>query len=140
MALPDGRFYSGDVNIPDSVPFEGDMLAVVAIAEGAFDGCTDLHSLVIPATVVKFGTGAFNGCTSLRGLHLRHVTPPLADSTDFAGVPMQSCNLYVPLQSLPAYAADVVWKQFSVFEEGAVASDAAPVQHVAPIVSDDHGE
>lgn len=132
--------YKGELNLPDSVSHRGGRYAVVGIANGAFEGCTGLQSLVIPATVANLDNDVLKGCTGLRALHLRHEVPPVADSTLLADVPVNSCNLYVPLLSAAAYSADVVWGQFTIFEEGEIEWGAQPAQHVKPVESDDHGE
>ena len=38
---------------------------VVAIADEAFKGCTDLISITLPQNTIRIGEDAFNGCTGL---------------------------------------------------------------------------
>ena len=38
---------------------------VIAIADGAFQGCKDLISITLPQNTVRIGSNAFNGCTGL---------------------------------------------------------------------------
>ena len=38
------------------------------ICDWAFEGCTSLHSLVVPESVISIGESAFDGCTSLSSL------------------------------------------------------------------------
>lgn len=139
VAMEDGS-YAGDVNIPDTVTFDGQRLPVVAIDAEAFQGCAQLHSLAIPATVHTIADGALTGCTGLRALHMGHAVPLHVDSALLADVPDGQCNLWVPLQSATAYQADVVWKRFTIFEEGAVQPGDTAAQHVQPVATDDHGE
>lgn len=47
------------------VQFEAGVKAVTAIAPKAFEGCTALRRVVLPATVTAIGEMAFTGCTGL---------------------------------------------------------------------------
>ncbi len=57
-----GTCIKTELNIPEVSP-EG--LKVVAISTGAFENCSKIESIAIPATVREIGTGAFVGCRSL---------------------------------------------------------------------------
>lgn len=57
-----GSFEGTELVIPAESP-EGD--TIIAISDGAFEGCDALVSIAIPATVKSIGTGAFVGCSSL---------------------------------------------------------------------------
>lgn len=57
--------YSGDMVLPSSVTYNGRVYTVSAISEHAFDGCTELTSIVIPNTVTSIGKYAFRGCSKL---------------------------------------------------------------------------
>lgn len=47
------------------IPTEIGGCTVVGIADGAFYGCTDLRSVIIPRTVTTIGSTAFEGCSNL---------------------------------------------------------------------------
>ena len=57
--------YSGDVTIPSTVTYSGKTYQVTAIAEGAFQSCTDLTAVIIPNTVITIRQDAFYGCSAL---------------------------------------------------------------------------
>ena len=57
---------SGAVVVPSSIAnFE-----VARIAEGAFNGCANITTVGIPASVTTIAAGAFNGCTSLEAFEV----------------------------------------------------------------------
>ena len=55
----------GEIVIEEFVVINGKSYNVTSIADGAFQGCTGLTSIEIPATVTSIGENAFNGCSSL---------------------------------------------------------------------------
>ena len=104
--------YAGKVVIPDSVPFEGKKIPVVAIAGKAFKDCKKLVEVVIPAAVASIGSKAFSGCSSLRHVECQVETPLEVDEETFEGVDMDKCTLMVPLQSAESYSNMPVWNKF----------------------------
>lgn len=56
-----------ELEIPEKSP-TGDR--VTKIHDGAFENCTGLVSVYIPATVKAIGTGAFRGCSSLVAINV----------------------------------------------------------------------
>ncbi|MBO4561066.1 MAG: leucine-rich repeat domain-containing protein [Bacteroidaceae bacterium] len=56
---------SGDVVIPESVPYNGVSYPVTNLSQYAFHGCMNLTSITIPASVTNIAYYAFNVCTSL---------------------------------------------------------------------------
>lgn len=55
------RSYSGYINIPSSVFYEGNNYIVTSIGEDCFSFC-NITSVTIPQTVTHIGIGAFNMC------------------------------------------------------------------------------
>ena len=62
--------YSGDVNIPPSVTYDGEPYSVTSIGEYAFSGCSGLTSVTILNSVTSIGINAFSGCSGLTSVHI----------------------------------------------------------------------
>ena len=57
--------YSGAVNIPESVTYNGSIYRVTSIGSNAFYDCDGLTSVVIPNSVTSIGDDAFYNCDGL---------------------------------------------------------------------------
>ena len=57
--------YSGNINIPSSVSYQGVNYSVTTIGEKAFRDCSGLTSLTIPNSVTSIGNDAFSYCSGL---------------------------------------------------------------------------
>jgi len=53
-----------------SIPAQWDGLPVIAIGEGAFDGCLELERILLPETIETIGARAFAGCSRIRELQM----------------------------------------------------------------------
>jgi len=62
--------YSGNIEIPGSVDYEGTTYQVTAIGNSTFLFCMGLTSVVIPNTVESIGDGAFFACANLSSIIL----------------------------------------------------------------------
>lgn len=62
--------YSGDIVIPESVLFNDVNYSVTSIEGGAFDGCYDMTSVIIPNSIKSIGWSAFNGCSALTAVEI----------------------------------------------------------------------
>ncbi len=66
---------SGVVNIPDVIVCDSKIYSVAAIADGAFENCTELKTLVLPNHYVEYSSKAFEGCTNLGLIQYNDVLP-----------------------------------------------------------------
>ena len=55
--------YSGNIDIPATVVYKGEVYSVTGIGYGAFRGCTGLSSVTIPNSVTGIGEFTFSGCS-----------------------------------------------------------------------------
>lgn len=87
----DSNPYCGDIVIPENVNYNNDIYKVIAIGggsaihhNGAFSGCEDLTSVVIPESVEEIGAYSFSGCTGLTSLilpdHIKQIHEKAFDS------------------------------------------------------------
>ena len=90
------------VTIPNSVTSIGDF---------AFSDCTGLTSVTIPNSVTSIGQYAFTYCSGLTSITCEAVTPPTC--SPYYAFYDQTIPLYVPAESVEAYKAADVWKEFS---------------------------
>ena len=83
------------LNIPDTV--EG--MPVVAVAEGAFKGMSQLRAVSLPATVRSVGFGAFGACTGLATLR----TPVfVCGESDWFGALFGALSAEINASAVPA--------------------------------------
>lgn len=71
--------YSGNPTDKLEIPSEIDGYSVVAVADRAFSGQTDMKTLVLPDTVKHVGDYSFYGCTSLKKADLGSSLKTLGD-------------------------------------------------------------
>ena len=60
--------YSGAVEIPETVTYDGVTYDVTGIGESAFNGCSNLTRITIPNFVTSIGKNAFQCCSGLTSL------------------------------------------------------------------------
>ena len=58
------------VTIPATVTYNNYTYAVTSIGTSAFEGCSNLQSVTLPASIQTIGTDAFYGCTRLASVNL----------------------------------------------------------------------
>lgn len=76
-----------------------------------FSGCTSLAELSLPASMESVAGTAFWTCTALKKFTCNAVTPPTTIDNAFEDF-AETCTLYVPEESIPAYKAATGWKHF----------------------------
>ncbi|MBO7382343.1 MAG: leucine-rich repeat protein, partial [Muribaculaceae bacterium] len=78
-------------------------------------GCGGLTSVTIGKSVTSFGSSAFCFCSSLTSITNYAVSPQSIEGNVFSGgVNINNCKLYVWHESLDAYKAANIWKDFDI--------------------------
>lgn len=102
-----------DVEVPETVSYDGTTYSVTAIADNAFMGLYLMQSISLPATLQSVGKTAFCDCTSLKKIVCFATTPPHAASNAFHRVETDACRLLVSGSIEAAYKYNEVWRTFS---------------------------
>ena len=76
--------YSGSINIPEFVEYEGNTFKVTSIGSFAFSGCYDLTSVTIPNSVISLELGAFESCGGLTTITIPNSVTKI-DNSAFQG-------------------------------------------------------
>lgn len=61
---------SGSITIPSQITYKGKSVAVTAILRNAFEDCSQITSIIVPAGVGSIGDYAFRNCTGLTSIKL----------------------------------------------------------------------
>lgn len=114
--LPNGVIYINNI----LYIYKGEMPAnttidiaegTTSILSGAFQGCTGLTSITIPASVTEIGDKAFYDCFQLSTVTVASGTPVSITATTFTNI--STSTLYVPnYAAYAAYRSATNWKNF----------------------------
>ena len=76
--------YSGVVQIPNEVTYNGVTYSVTSIGEWAFSNCSALTSVTIPNSVTNIDSHAFSGCSALTSVTIGNSVTSIGSSA-FSG-------------------------------------------------------
>ena len=125
--------YKGEIIIPSAITYEGNTYPVTAIGEGAFQGCTELITVHIPASVTSIQDHAFLDCKRLTSVFYNLPASqvfPITETTFLNVNPMIILN--VPGPSRLAFRRERGWSSFTniistdEFQEAPTLSATAP--------------
>lgn len=103
---------SGAVKIAEMVDSD-DSYNVTAISDNAFNGCKNITSIEIPATITNIGERAFANIDKLTDVTILATDLPETDRTAFENSYIEDyVTLHVPEASLEKYKAAAPWKNF----------------------------
>ena len=85
-----------------------------SIPDNAFNNCTYITSIYIPANIKKIGKNAFSSCTRLRYLAVLNPNPEEIDANG-CGL-LSAATVFVPKEAVEAYQNDSYWKRFTIKE------------------------
>ncbi len=121
--------YSGDFVIPSIAHFAIWDYEVNGICNDAFNGCVDLSSVTLPATIQMIGS-SFTNCPNLIEINCLGTTPPdqrpgcpEEANMGFSEDNFKNIILKVPFSALDAYRNAPVWRNF----QNIVGVDFSPV-------------
>lgn len=93
------------------------------IGDYAFEGCSGLTSLTLPASITGIGYGAFYGCSGLTSIYVYAEKVPKIDRYAFERFDAKKCTLYVPMGTYDDY-----WlSDFGYYFENIVEFDATGI-------------
>ena len=76
---------------------------ITSIGYRAFKGCSGLTSLNLPDGITVIGYSAFYGCSGLTSIYVYAEKVPYIGSIVFVGVDAKKCTLYVPMGTRDDY-------------------------------------
>ena len=85
--------------------------SLTSIGNYAFKDCTTLAEISLPASLTSIGGNAFQYCSSLQYISIEATTPPTFASTN--AIPSTIGAIYVPDESVAAYQAATNWSSFA---------------------------
>ncbi len=94
--------YVGDIEIPETIDYEGATYTVTAVGDGAFKNCNgELNSVVVPNTVTAIGESAFSSCSYLRVVVLPNSVETIGNRAFADCWPLNSVRLPEGITVLP---------------------------------------
>ena len=93
---------SGEITIPSSVSYNGQIYSVTSIGDRAFSNCFHITSITIPNSVTSIGDYAFYSCSALSHIRCEAATPPTLNYDVFGNTYFQL--VFVPTGTATAYA------------------------------------
>ena len=108
--------YTGIVNIPANVTYNGETYSVTSIGSSAFASCSGLTSIIIPNTVKSIGARAFQYCYGLTSVTCEATSVPSTGSNVFGSVYLSRATLYVPASALETYKKTEPWSSFGTIK------------------------
>lgn len=88
------------------------------IESNAFEYCGKLHTIYIGKSVTNIGNGAFLYDFILSNIYSANPVPPTVTSDSFGeysySMVPRTATVYVPMESVEAYKAANVWKEFNI--------------------------
>ncbi len=125
----DYTYYSGSVNIPESVTYNGVTYTVTGIADQAFYWCNILEEVTIPNTVKNIGDYAFCDCYSLTTVNMGSSVETIGDEAFACCYLLKSISLPNTLKSMG----------YAVFHESTALTEITVAEGCENYCSDEYG-
>lgn len=102
-AFRDNKQLTGTLEIPDKL---------TSIKEEAFNGCSKIEGLVLPANLETIYSNAFKNCFGIGSIVCKGTEPAYVKSGAFDGVPKDNFTVEVPESAVAQYQTAVGWNEF----------------------------
>ena len=117
MVTKNADGYSGNITIPSTVTYNGNVYPVTSIGNDAFGRCQGLTSIRIPKSITYIGDQAFRNCFGLTSV-ISEIETPFDYVTNAFYYIASTCTLTVPYGTRDAYIA-AGWTE-DIFKGGIV--------------------
>ena len=107
----DGAYFMNDNTVVKKITISN---GIKYLGWSCFKACTALEEVVLPESIEYFGSNCFAGCTALKQITNPNPIPVSVKGDVFDGVDISSVTLLVPANSVEAYKATEVWKEFKI--------------------------
>ena len=87
---------------------------MTGVPSWAFEWCSNLESVILPASISSIGEYAFCECYALQSLTVLSTTPPAVDYWTFEECNKENLTVFVPAASAPLYRSAEVWKDLNI--------------------------
>ena len=101
-----------EVVIPATITPDETEYTLAIIDENAFQDCSKIKSVVLPAGILVIREDAFSRCDGLKDLTVMSPQPPRLSSDAFDKTAYSTVTIHVPAEALVAYQTDDAWKNF----------------------------
>ena len=113
MVIPEPSYDTLEYASIEDFEYYNKQYAVTAIADGAFDGLSNLEGINCHSNISSIGANAFRNCTGIMSFGFYHTdTPPTVGEGAFEGLGLDTLWLMVPFCSQYEYSQHPVFGQF----------------------------
>ncbi len=112
----DGQKAIGELVIPETVSYLGEIYTVTAIGSSGLHVCSGLTSVEIPSSLVEIGYMGLNDCGLIAVLTIHAVVPPVLGYQAVECVD-KTIPVYIPNGTLSTYQSAEGWNAFTNFIE-----------------------
>ena len=112
----DGQKAIGELVIPETVSYLGEIYTVTTIGSSGLRVCNGLTSVEIPSSLVEIGNSGLNDCASIASITIHAVVPPVLGNHAVDCVD-KTIPVYIPNGTLSAYQNADGWNEFTNFIE-----------------------
>lgn len=106
-------YYTGDIVIPSTITYN-DVTYTVTSIDAAFNGSSNLTSVVIPNTVTSLGSYAFGSCSKLTSITIPNSVTSIGGYAFYQCGKLESVTLSSSLTSIGTYAFGKCTKLMSI--------------------------